>query len=179
MTDHHCSPMGENQITGSGKASRNGALLTYVDGSFQPELAKYAFGCVFLPEDGGIRIAYGNGSEPDSLKQRNVAGEMLGAMYAVRVAMASGYAAVTLCYDYEGVEKWVTGAWRSKTDLTRKYAEAMRRWGESIHITFRKVAAHTNVEYNELADKIAKKGLTDGNGIPRIRPLEELELYEG
>lgn len=179
MTDNKRSPEGENEKAGSGKASRNGALLTYVDGSFQPGLGKYAFGCVFLPESGEIRIAYGNGSEPDSLKQRNVAGEMLGAMYAVRVAMASGYEAVTLCYDYEGVEKWVTGAWRSKTELTRKYAEAMRRWGGSIRISFRKVAAHTNVEYNELADRIAKKGLTDGNGVPKIRPLEELELYEG
>lgn len=169
----------ENQTENSGTAPQNGALLAYVDGSFRPEPARYAFGCVFLPESGEIRIAYGNGSEPESLKQRNVAGEMLGAMYAVRVAMMSGYQAVTLCYDYEGLEKWVTGAWRSKTELTRKYAEAMRRWGRTIRISFRKVAAHTKVEYNELADKIAKKGLTDGNGVPKIRPLEELEIYEG
>ncbi|MDE6701825.1 MAG: RNAse H family protein, partial [Acetatifactor sp.] len=78
---------------------------------------------------------------------------------------------------YEVIEKWVTGSWRSRTELTRKYADSMREWGRSIGIFFTKVAAHSNIEYNELADKTAKRGLTEGNGVPRIMRLEELEIY--
>jgi ribonuclease HI len=154
-----------------------GRLLTYVDGSYDDGLKKYAFGCVFLPGDGEIRLAFGNGDNPQSLRHRNVTGEMLGAMYAVRTAMANGYMEVEICYDYEGIEKWVTGAWRSKTELTQKYAQSMQEWSKSIRILFKKVAAHSNIRYNELADQTAKRGLTEGNGVPRIMRLEELERY--
>lgn len=154
-----------------------GRLLVYVDGSYEDSLPKYAFGCVFLLEGGEIRLAYGNGDNPQSLKHRNVTGEMLGAMYAVKTAMMNGYSEVEICFDYEGIEKWVTGSWRSKTELTQLYAKSMREWSASIHIIFTKVAAHSNVKYNELADATAKRGLTEANGVPKVTRLEELEIY--
>ena len=159
-------------------AAHSDALLAYVDGSYNDSLKKYAFGCVFLFGDGRIYTEYGNGDNPQSLQHRNVTGEMLGAMYAVRFAMLNGFKEIEIRYDYEGIEKWVTGAWRSKTELTQKYAEAMREWGKSIRITFTKVAAHTNIKYNELADQMAKKGLTEGNGIPKVRKAEEMTVYQ-
>ncbi len=148
-----------------------GTLLAYVDGSYDDSLKKYAFGCVFILPDGSIFTEYGNGDNEQSLQHRNVTGEMLGAMYAVKTAMLSGFSRVELCYDYEGIEKWVTGAWRSKTELTGKYASAMQDWKKRIAISFRKVTAHTNVYYNELADQAAKDGLRIGNGIPKVRNL--------
>lgn len=154
-----------------------GRLLVYVDGSYDDSLPKYAFGCVFLLDDGEIRLAYGNGDNPQSLKHRNVTGEMLGAMYAVKTAMLNRYKEVELCYDYEGIEKWVTGAWRSKTELTQVYARSMREWGQRIKIYFTKVAAHSNIKYNELADATAKRGLTEASGVPKVVQLEELEIY--
>lgn len=153
-------------------------LLAYVDGSYNDSLKKYAFGCVFILPDGHIYTEYGNGDNPQSLEQRNVTGEMLGAMYAVKFAMFNGFRAIEIRYDYQGIEKWVTGEWRSKTELTQKYAAAMRRWSKSIAITFTKVAAHTNVKYNELADRMAKMGLTEGKGIPTVRKIEEMAVYE-
>jgi ribonuclease HI len=153
-------------------------LTVYVDGSYNDSIKKYAFGCAFLTPEGTVHVAFGNGDNPESLKQRNVTGEMLGAMYAVQCARKSGYSAIEIYYDYSGIECWVTGAWKSKNDLTKKYAQAMRSWGTDIKIGFHKVAAHTNVEYNEVADKLAKKGLTDGNGVPPVKPVEELELYQ-
>ena len=154
-----------------------GRLLVYVDGSYEDSLPKYAFGCVFLLDDGEIRLAYGNGDNPQSLKHRNVTGEMLGAMYAVKTAMMNGYSEVEICFDYEGIETWVTGSWKSKTELTQLYAKSMREWSTSIRIIFTKVAAHSNVKYNELADATAKRGLTEANGVPKVMRLEELEIY--
>ena len=159
-----------------------GTLLAYVDGSYDHSLRKYAFGCVFICPDGRVYTKYGNGDNEQSLQQRNVAGEMLGAMYAVRTAMASGFSRVEIRYDYEGIEKWVTGSWRARTELTQKYAASMRSWGKKIAIFFTKVAAHTNVYYNELADKTAKTGLREGNGIPGIIGLEDYgedEVWHG
>lgn len=170
-----------DSLAGEGAAYETipGRLLAYVDGSYDDSLPKYAFGCVFLLEGGEIRLAFGNGDNPQSLRHRNVTGEMLGAMYAVRTAMLNGFREIEVCYDYEGIEKWVTGNWRSKTELTQKYAQSMQEWGKSIKMIFTKVAAHSNVVYNELADRTAKRGLTEGDGVPGVMRLEELERYEG
>lgn len=154
-----------------------GALLAYVDGSYDHSLKKYAFGCVFILPDGKIYTEFGNGDHPESLKQRNVTGEMLGAMYATKFAIVNGFTALEIRYDYEGIEKWVTGVWRSKNELTQKYAAAMREWSRQISLSFTKVTAHTNVRYNELADQMAKTGLREGQGVPGVKRLEELIPY--
>jgi len=153
------------------------SLIAYVDGSYEHSLKKYAFGCVFLLPDGTIYAENGSGNNPDSAKLRNVTGEMLGAMFAVRWAIKNGFANLEIRYDYEGVEKWVTGAWKSKTELTQKYAAAMRKWSCQVSLKFTKVAAHTNVYYNEMADQLAKQALAEKDGVPEIRMKEEMEPW--
>lgn len=136
-----------------------GRLLAYVDGSFDVAIGKYAFGCVILTPDGEIIRESGNGDNPEALAIRNVAGEMLGAMTAVRWAIKHGYDTIELRYDYEGIEKWATGAWKAKNALTQKYAEYMQRQKRYIKISFQKVKAHSGDYYNEEADKLAKEAL--------------------
>lgn len=166
-------------LEGEKRLPQAGELLAYVDGSYEDSIKKYAFGCVFILPDGRIYTEYGNGDNEKSLQHRNVTGEMLGAMFAVKFAMLNGFSGIEICYDYQGIEKWVTGEWRSRTELTQKYAQTMRAWGTRIAIRFTKVAAHTNVRYNELADRLAKIGLTEGKGVPEVRQLEDMEEYVG
>ena len=158
---------------------RPGCLLAYVDGSYEHSLKKYAFGCVFILPNGKIYTQYGNGDNEKYLQHRNVMGEMLGALYATKAAMLNGYREIEIRYDYQGIEKWATGEWRARNDETITYAGTMREWGRMLKLTFTKVAAHTNVKYNELADQTAKRGLTEGNGIPKVCKLEEMEEYVG
>ena len=134
-------------------------VIAYVDGSFEKNIGRYAFGCVILTPDGEEIRKSGSGSDPAGVKIRNVAGEMLGAMNAVKWAQDNHYPAVEIRYDYEGVEKWVTGVWRAKTPLTSKYAAHMQEAGKQIKISFCKVAAHTGNHYNEEADRLAKSAL--------------------
>ena len=153
-------------------------ITAYVDGSYSDALKRYSFGCVFITPYGCIYTACGYGDNPDSLKSRNVTGEMLGAMYAVQCARKSGYKAIDIYYDYAGIEMWVTGAWKRKNDLTVKYAMAMCEWGRDIDISFHKVDAHTGVEYNEMADRLARKGLESDGGIPPVKKIDDLELWQ-
>lgn len=134
-------------------------VIAYVDGSFEKSIGRYAFGCVLLTPDGQEIRESGSGSDPAGVAIRNVAGEMLGAMNAVKWAQENGYPAVEIRYDYEGVEKWVTGVWRAKAPLTSKYAVHMQEAGKKIQISFCKVAAHTGNHYNEEADQLAKSAL--------------------
>ena len=146
----------------------NGQMVAYVDGSFDEKIGRYAFGCVMIMPDGEIVRESGNGDNPDSVALRNVTGEMLGAMYAVKWCEKNGYSGIKICYDYSGIEKWALGEWRAKNALTQKYAAFMRENSRKLDISFQKIAAHTGNKYNEEADKLAKAALTEGKGIPKI-----------
>ena len=143
-------------------------LTAYVDGSFDPSIGKYAFGCILLTPDGEIIRESGNGQDPESLAIRNVAGEMLGARYAVQWAINHGYPSLTIYYDYEGIAKWAKGDWKAKNKRTQQYAEFMNGKRSYIQLSFQKVKAHSGDHYNEEVDKLAKSALVNGNGIPRI-----------
>lgn len=141
----------------------------YVDGSFNPQIGKYAFGCVLFHPDGETEELNGSGNSEEGVKQRNVAGEMIAAMLSVRWAIINGYDRLEIYYDYSGIECWVTGAWKAKNELTQKYRDAMRKWQENVSISFTKVEAHTNDTYNEQADRLAKAGLEKEPGLPPIK----------
>lgn len=164
--------LGRGQETGenlNAKEKTENKLLAYVDGSFDESLGKYAFGCVMITPNGEIIKEFGNGDNPESLAIRNVAGEMLGAMFAVKWALINGYDSIELRYDYQGIEKWAVGEWKAKNALTQKYAAFMREQQSMIRISFQKVKAHSGDLYNEEADRLAKIGLTEGKGIPKIK----------
>lgn len=160
------------------EALRGDALVAYVDGSYEHSLIKYGFGCVFVLPDGSVYVENGSGNNPETAALRNVSGEMLGAMYAVRWGIKNGFSKIEIRFDYEGIEKWVTGAWRSKTALTQKYAASMRTWQEEITIEFTKVPAHSNVFFNELADELAKDGVANKTGIPEVHLKEETRQWK-
>ncbi len=46
-----------------------------------------------------------------------------------------------------------------------------------IQMGFTKVAAHTNVYYNELADRLAKDGLWEKEEIPDVWRMEEMDPW--
>lgn len=144
---------------GANGLSLQNQIIAYVDGSFDKSIGKYAFGCVIITPDGEIIRESGSGNNPESLAIRNVAGEMLGAMHAVKWSIENGYSAVKIFYDYMGIEMWATGGWQAKNALTQKYAAYMQKCNHKIAISFQKVMAHTGDKYNEEADKLAKAAL--------------------
>lgn len=160
----------ENYLNGTEDRETQYEVLTaFVDGSFEVSIGRYGFGCVIL-QPGKEMLEYcGSGDNEASAALRNVTGEMLGAMFAVKWAMAHGFGEILLCYDYEGIEKWATGVWKAKTELTSKYAVAMKEWGRAIRISFKKIAAHTGNRYNERADQLAKKAIEEAIPIPDFR----------
>lgn len=141
--------------------SKEADITIYVDGSFDVATNVYGYGCVVIKKDGSIEQYYGAGNNPECVLLRNVAGEMLAAMSAVRYAIRSGCKSVNICYDYSGIEMWAIGAWKANNDLTLKYSTSMKEWQDEIAISFQKVAAHTGEKYNEMVDKLAKYAVSD------------------
>ena len=147
-------------VTESNKG-KEADITIYVDGSFDATTNVYGYGCVVIKKDGSIEQYYGAGNNPECVLLRNVAGEMLAAMSAVRYAIRSGCKSVNICYDYSGIEMWAIGAWKANNDLTLKYSMSMKEWQEEIAISFQKIAAHTGEQYNEMVDKIAKYAISN------------------
>lgn len=133
-------------------------LHAYVDGSFNSKTLEYGSGIVVIENDKIIYTKSLSGNNPHLSSMRNVSGEIRSAMGSVAFAQKLGYKSLTIHYDYLGVENWVTGTWKRNNDFTKRYHEFMnKKIDEGMDIIFRKVKAHSNDEYNDLADKLAKQ----------------------
>lgn len=129
----------------------------YVDGSFNAVTQVYGAGAVIFLEgrEEPFRLSQG-GNNPIYARSRNVAGEVLAASMVVEICKkVPNLEELTLYYDYAGIECWVKGTWRTNTSLSQNYSRAMQ--GLPFKLSFRKVKAHTGVQYNEEADALAKK----------------------
>lgn len=128
----------------------------YIDGSYNPENGKCGYGVVLFDKRGAKHFYQGVVIDPDMTKMRNVAGEIQGAVVAVGSALGLDMHGLTLYYDYEGIEKWVTGEWRANNEYTKDYARCMRQMMTDLDIRFEHVKAHSGVAGNEKADWLAK-----------------------
>lgn len=140
------------------RCSTDTHLIAYVDGSYDHSQLRYAYGCVLVFSDVVVTLN-GSGNDADYVSMRNVAGEILGSEQAVLWALENGYKEVTIYYDYEGIEKWANGVWKANKIGTQRYKAFIAEKRQEITISFQKVAAHTGVKYNEMADQLAKKAL--------------------
>ena len=136
-----------------------GEMVAYVDGSFLLEESRYSFGAVIFYDGQEYRF---NGSDNDAelADMRNVAGEIMGAMYAFSFALEQNAKVLHVYHDYEGVAKWCTGDWQAKKAGTQSYrANYLDAVGQGLDIRFHKVKGHAGDVYNELADQLAKEAL--------------------
>jgi len=133
-------------------------LVAYVDGSYEHSMRRYAYGCVIVFDDHTVDLN-GSGNDEALVSMRNVAGEILGSQCAIDWAIENQYESVTIYYDYEGIEKWALGIWKANKEGTKAYKAFVEERMSKIQIRFQKVAAHTGVKYNEMADQLAKAAL--------------------
>lgn len=135
-------------------------LIAYVDGSFNAKKKVYGYGAVLIDGQQVIKRLYEHGDNPDCLSSRNVAGEIFGALAAVKYAVEHPeYDGIVIYYDYMGIEKWAIGEWKANKKLTQYYAGQMAKYRKQLPIVFMKVEAHTGDFYNEQADQLAKKAV--------------------
>lgn len=150
-----------NAGVNTGSSVEDVDVTIYVDGSFDADTGVYGYGFVAIFKDGTIKEFYGANNDADTARIRNVAGEMLGAMFAVKYAKNKKCKSVKICHDYIGIERWAKGYWKTKNKFTAGYADYMKRHGKEIDILFEKVDAHTGVEFNERADQLAKYAVSN------------------
>lgn len=134
-------------------------LIAYVDGSYNIKTKEYGFGCILIEGQKVIKELSGKGDKEVLVSMRNVAGEILGSLAAMKFALENGYPGVCIYYDYEGIEKWANGLWRANKIGTQNYQKLVNEYRKKINISFIKVLAHSGDFFNERADKLAKKAV--------------------
>ncbi len=131
-------------------------MKAYVDGSYDKDSGLYGYGAIIL-NDSNEQLCVLSGSGEDTDGIWNVAGELAGVKAAVNYAVSNGEKTIHIFYDYEGIEKWATGAWKAKKPATKDYVSFI--CNADVEVTFEKVKAHSGDKYNELADKTAKEAI--------------------
>lgn len=136
-------------------------LKAYVDGSYNQKTKEYSCGVVLLL-NGKELLFSKKGNAPHLAAMRNVAGELLGAQYAMAFALKNRgkFKELWIYHDYTGIEKWCTGEWKTKQSGTEAYKKYYRdKISGKVQVRFKKVKAHSGDSYNDKADELAKKAL--------------------
>lgn len=132
--------------------------VAYTDGSFNASDGRYAFGVVLFTS--GEKLTFSRAFEnADMAQMRNVAGEIAGAEFAMRYCLEHGIPSLEIRYDYEGVEKWCTGAWKTNKQGTIDYSAFYNSIKDRLKVVFTKVRGHSGDRYNDEADRLAKDAL--------------------
>lgn len=129
--------------------------VAYVDGSYN--IKTKIFGCgVVIFYDGKDTTFSKSFSDPEMAVMRNVAGEIEGAKLAMQYCLDNNIEEIDIYYDYEGIEKWCSGAWKTNKQGTIAYKQFYNEAIKNVKVNFIKVKGHSGDKYNDMADRLAK-----------------------
>src|SRR5699024_4187779 len=134
-------------------------IEAYVDGSFHKASNRYSFGVAMIKNGEVLKTLQRAGNNPKYQDSWQIAGEVFGTLHAILWAINHQYKKIIVYYDYLGIEKWALGEWRTNKPVSIDYAETYKKLAPKIEVEFVKVKAHSGVEFNELADQLAKDAL--------------------
>ena len=140
-------------------------IEAYVDGAFGKnskgyEIPAWAFIVLNDEEEKDIEYEeYGCEIPAEYFEHRNVAGEIYSVKKLIEFCQENDEREVLIHNDYEGLEKWATGAWKTNKELTKSYKEFLDNSG--VNIKWEKVDAHTGQKWNEYVDSLCKKALAE------------------
>lgn len=139
-----------------------GKVVAFVDGSFNKEKLTYGYGIYILTSKDNTPVELcGKSSNPNYIDMQNAAGEILGAMFAIDWAWKNGFDSIVIFHDHEGLYKWISGEWKTKSMLSSYYKQFIEDKKEILQIEFIKVSGHSNNKYNDRADALAKASVRE------------------
>lgn len=141
------------------KLNLDSTVEAYVDGSYEHSIREYGSGVVILKHGIVEKIYSIKGNDESLVGMRNVAGEIEASKIAMSYCIDNNIENLILYFDYEGIEKWCIGSWKTNKEGTIAYKKYYDSIKSKLNVKFVKVKAHSGNKYNEEADKLAKKAI--------------------
>lgn len=135
-----------------------GEAIAYTDGSYDERTQNFGYGCV-LYMSSGEKIFSGCSNERHFSELRNVSGECLGAIMALKEAVKAGCSKLTIYHDYNGIGYWGTGAWQARCLVALLYVEYLKKVQQYMTVEFKWVKGHGDDAHNIRVDRIAAKAV--------------------
>lgn len=141
-------------------------LKIYVDGSFNPATYNWGAGSIIIDENNRTLDEIID-SDFDHYGSRQIAGECFSVINALKKIYEeydlTSVDEIEIYYDYAGIEKWVNRQWQASSDIAKEYVQKVRSLirellvNKDVEVTFHKVKAHSDDEFNDRADRLAKR----------------------
>ena len=149
----------ENYMNNTSKATETESdAVAYVDGSYSKELNMFSYGAVIFYNGEKYEFCK-KFQDSELITMHNVAGEIKGSEFVMQYCIDNGIKSVDIFHDYEGIEKWCTGEWKTNKSGTQHYKQFYTEASKNLEVKFIKVKGHSGDEYNDLADALAKSAL--------------------
>lgn len=127
----------------------------YVDGSFRDGITSYAFAMV--ENNSVVHSHSGVMTEKETAGTNQIAGELEAIIKGLEWCRENNYKEVKVCHDLINSQKWATGEFKANNDVTKRYVQFIKKC--HIDIRWKKIQAHTGVQFNEHVDRLASEAI--------------------
>lgn len=135
-----------------------GYYCAYIDGSYNEDTKCYGSGIVlFKSKEEMLEYSF-LGNDENYIESRNVSGEVFALTHLLEILKLNNQTRAVIYYDYIGLENWYNNKWQTKSNIAL-YLLSVKRNYTNLELIFKKVLAHSNDKYNDMADKLAKKAV--------------------
>jgi ribonuclease HI len=129
-------------------------VKVYVDGAWVAGSVGYGF---VILSGSNVKVKRSSRvTESPWTDSRQVGGELLAVMNALRWCQDRKIKRIEVYYDYEGVHAWAEGIWKANKIITNDYRRFISE--SKVSVSWNKVRSHSRDPLNDLADQLAKDG---------------------
>lgn len=144
-----------------------GYVVAFCDGSFDKNKNRYSFGVLIIDSAMQEHEVCGSAKNSKYTSSNNIIGEILGVINALDWAVSNGCEKIKVYHDYEGLSKWISGEWEAKSEAAKMFVAIYnKKYSGLLQVEFEKVKGHSNHRYNDKADELAKRALSDNARVP-------------
>lgn len=135
------------------------STLAYVYGNYSPIIGLWSYGAIlFFNKDKDYKYFTHKGNK--HIKSMKLAGDVYGTCRVIQESIHAGYPHITICYQYEGIEKWALGTFKkTKSELGIDYTKYVRKNTNLIDIDFRKISFTDDNALLQKAYKLSRQKL--------------------
>jgi ribonuclease H-related protein len=149
------------------KAIENGFVVAFCDGSYDKDRNRYSYGVLIVDSNMQEHEICGSSKNTKYTSSQNIIGEVLGAINAMDWAFSNNYNKIRIYHDYEGLSKWISGEWVAKSPVAKMYMSIYKnKYADILQVEFEKVKGYSNNKYNDIADELAKRALSENARVP-------------